>query len=74
LIVYPNPVRDRLSIEGINEKTIVVLYDIAGKAVLSSTIDEKNPEIIMSDLSPGSYLLTLYQLDTKVYEQKIIKQ
>ena len=66
--VYPNPVRDRVVIEGI-EIAEVEVYNALGQMV--KTIQGTN-EISVADLPQGVYLLRIADMEEKVYTNKIM--
>ncbi len=55
--VYPNPVKDKLTIESAAAVNSIVVYDVLGKKVLSAQPDTISPSIDMSGLSSGAYLV-----------------
>lgn len=62
LKVYPNPTSENLYLEfsdfNLNEKLTYSFFDISGKAVYSSTIEQSKP-IDVSNLKKGLYLLKI---------------
>ena len=66
--VYPNPVRDRVVIEGI-EVAEVEVYNTLGQMV--KTIQSTN-EISVADLPQGVYLLRIADAEGKDYTNKIM--
>ena len=68
--VYPNPVRDRVVIEGI-EVAEVEVYNTLGQMV--KTIQGTN-EISVADLPQGVYLLRIADAEGKDYTNKIMKR
>jgi len=73
-LFYPNPVIDRLKISLLNEEySLVELFDINGKAAISSHIEElEEIELDMSDFSSGLYILKVSS-KTICISKKIIK-
>ena len=65
--VYPNPVRDRVVIEGI-EAVEIQVYNTLGQVV--KTVRGTN-EIPVADLPQGVYMLRVTDADGKVYTNKI---
>ena len=65
--VYPNPVRDRVVIEGI-EIAEVEVYNALGQRV---KMVQSTNEINVSGLPEGAYLLRVTDADGKVYTNKI---
>lgn len=67
---YPNPVREKLTIEGI-EAAEVQVYNALGQMV--KIVHDAN-EIPVTDLPEGVYLLRIADADRKVYTNKIMKR
>ncbi len=57
LSLYPNPVKDRITINGITTNTTIEVYDIMGKSILSEVINPNHNTIDLSNLSKGFYVL-----------------
>lgn len=57
--IYPNPVRDNLKVTGLSSETIARIYDLDGKLLHTSTLNNHESEINVSDLSVGLYLIKL---------------
>lgn len=55
--VYPNPVQDVLNIASKTEVEKVTVYDILGKVVLQATPGVVSPQINMSALPSGTYMV-----------------
>lgn len=72
LKAYPNPVADRLSIEGLAAGSTVEFFDIQGRQVLKSNLDSES-SLDVSTLASGLYLLRVQTPET-VTVQKIIKK
>lgn len=75
LILYPNPSNDsvRLELPIINQKIeSVFIYDLKGVLVKKVNLNMVNPEIDISDLTKGVYIL---QANTKAtqFSQKLVK-
>jgi len=71
LVVYPNPVVDKLHFSSGLELSLVVIYDMTGKVVLKNT-DVK--EIInLAELMKGVYFIKA-TIGTSVYTSKFIKK
>ncbi|MCL2290538.1 MAG: T9SS type A sorting domain-containing protein [Bacteroidetes bacterium] len=67
--VFPNPASDNIYIQG--EKFVkAALYDMRGQLVLHST----NPNINISTLPAGNYILKIESEDGCVVTQKIVKR
>lgn len=77
--VYPNPIQDKIHIAYQNETPDEVqLYDLQGRMVFSTKdlIDSNafEKEILMPDLSKGTYLLRVFSKTGQTQNVKIIKQ
>ena len=65
--IYPNPTNDIINIEGLtkNENTIIKLYDLQGKLILSRELKEKG-SIDISDLNNGVYVIRIGEMTHKI--------
>lgn len=70
LKAYPNPVKDYLTIEGV-EAGIVTLYSLDGSLVGTSNLEDG--KVFLGFLSEGVYILTL-ETPERVYKKHIIKE
>lgn len=73
LTVYPNPVNDVLTISGLNQNGIVILYSAEGKLLHQQTVSAQTMTMDMSKYAKGIYWLQ-YQYNGETVNQKIIKQ
>ena len=69
--IYPNPVKDILTIENI-ENSKIMIYDISGKTVYLKQTNTNVEKIDLSELNRGIYFITISNND-KVITKKIIK-
>jgi hypothetical protein len=65
--IYPNPSNDFINIEGLNknENTVIKLYDLQGKLILSSEVKEKG-SIDISELNNGVYVILIGDMTHKI--------
>jgi len=75
--IYPNPVRENLSIDFTNiaGQIKVMLYTISGQLLKTSTMNQQSNTLNVSNLQNGIYLVKLHFTDyntTKIF--KIIKK
>ncbi|MBK8600573.1 MAG: T9SS type A sorting domain-containing protein [Flavobacterium sp.] len=56
LKVYPNPVKDILTLSSINSITKVTIYNLLGQEVVSKVVIGNDIQIDLSDLSTGTYI------------------
>ncbi len=69
--VYPNPVNDILSIQGLRSGDQVKVFDIAGKLITESN----QTSVDFSNLISGFYIVTVYNQENDiVYTNKVIKE
>ena len=70
--IYPNPSKDFIIIEGINDLTSINIRDLKG-AIVQSLIVNSNSQIDIQTLSSGTYLVELIN-DLGYYQSKLIVQ
>ena len=76
-LVYPNPVSEYVKLEVENykiENLSYQLYDVNGKLLVTSKIENSETSITMSSLASGTYLLDVFQSKTNINTFKIIKK
>lgn len=69
-IVYPNPFKDKVSIDSQQDISAIWLRDLSGKLLL---FKENGQEITTENLPSGVYLISFQLNDGKVETQRIIK-
>ncbi len=57
--VYPNPFTNHISVQGIQQKTKIRLYNAIGQLIEESFIDQNLHTIFREDLSSGIYFLNI---------------
>jgi len=74
--VFPNPMGDKLYIQGMKTNAQIMIFDISGKAMLLTTLSATAPEPVdCSQLAAGIYWLQLQEERSPIiYTQKLIKQ
>ena len=63
--IYPNPTKGKIYIQGLNEETIVNLYDIQSKLINTYTVKDQ-AEIDISRLDNGVYMLKVGALTKRI--------
>jgi len=58
-VIYPNPVRDNLKIDNLEENTTIEIYSITGQRVRTVTSAMGSIEIDMNNLSNGIYVVKM---------------
>lgn len=73
--VSPNPVFDKASIKGLNDKDVVSVFDINGRVVYTSVAKESSVIVDFSLLNPGVYFINVTDVHSTVkYTGKVIKK
>lgn len=68
--VYPNPVKDILTINGVDDNTTINIYDTQGRKIVSEKL--KSGKIDLSDFRRGIYVIEIFSTKNN-YKSKIIK-
>ena len=68
--VYPNPAEKFIMFNGIDDNSNVDLFNISGKLVKSMTINSRDNQIDVSDLSNGVYLVSINKNKTTLFVKK----
>ncbi len=64
LNVYPNPATSDLTLEFASESTVKVeIYNVLGKKLKSTTHQGRQSKISVGDLTPGVYIIRVYEND-----------
>ena len=71
LSVYPNPVKEKLFISGLDGESTLQLISILGYKVIDILFSSSQESIDVSSIAKGIYILKINSQDT-VYEKKII--
>lgn len=76
LSVYPNPVKDALTVAFTStrqQKVQVVITDVAGRKILQQTVLANMPADLYFEASSGIYLLSAFSGD-EIWREKIVKE
>ena len=76
LKLYPNPCSDFITVDAYNVKKspkVISIFDISGRLVLNSSINELPASIHCADFQKGIYCIKV-QLDNQVYSRFLVKQ
>ncbi len=73
LVIYPNPAKDKLYIDGLTNYTALKITDAGGRIMLQQNISTRLKHIDTRLLNAGVYLLTVSS-DTETQTIKFIKQ
>lgn len=69
IFVFPNPVKNVLTVSGAHENGIINLYSLTGTLLQSIPAQESATHIDVSSLSPGIYLLRVEDKTVKFIKQ-----
>jgi C1A family cysteine protease len=70
--IFPNPVQDKLYINGLKDKYFIKLIDVQGNIMLQETASEKKV-FDLSDFSPGIYFIQLKNTDVSFVKKIVIQ-
>lgn len=73
LAIYPNPASDYVTIDNLEEKSEIKLFDVSGKEVVSKTTTLSKNKIDISNLAKGVYFIKVKTGNENIKVQKIIK-
>lgn len=71
--IYPNPARNYLKIDHAEKVSKIAIYDISGKAVLTTT-RIKNNTITITNLKQGLYVVNIELSNSRTFKQVLIKE
>jgi hypothetical protein len=71
--MYPNPVTDHLTVNGISDVNRIAIFDISGKMVKTIMVSGDKLNINVADLNSGIYLINFYN-EKGVQTGKFVKK
>jgi hypothetical protein len=74
VVIYPNPVKDVLSIAGLKGNSSLKFINTNGQIVLQQSTTASSLTIEMKDVKPGIYMLQVYRDGNKQISKTIIKE
>ena len=74
LLVYPNPAKSYVQIEGLNDEAQLHLIDISGRIVLDVQTTQKDLKLDVSVFQPGQYILLVQQKNALPQRSSLIIQ
>ncbi|KAA1247041.1 cellulase family glycosylhydrolase [Aquimarina sp. RZ0] len=74
LSISQNPVVDIVTIGGAKNLEEITIYNMNGSSVITKKIDRNNPQINLSSLSTGNYILQVQDINKSKAAIKIIKK
>jgi len=72
IVVYPNPAKDEVVVQGLSGGGAVILYDAAGRVVLQRVFAGGSLTLSLGGLPGGVYHLVIRELDGGVYGKEIL--
>ena len=73
IILYPNPVQNKLFIKGLNENAIIKITDLTGKVIITTESQSIVNGLDVSKLNSAMYFVTISTKDS-ISVIKIIKK
>ncbi|WP_299223600.1 T9SS type A sorting domain-containing protein [uncultured Aquimarina sp.] len=73
IMLYPNPVNNKLIISGNTSNKLIKIYDLLGAVKISKLLDETENEINVSELSNGIYMVRIIDINNRRAEPMIYK-
>jgi hypothetical protein len=76
-LLYPNPANDHLTLKVISQEKLNLKYQLAGingKTLRDDRLENRETNIPVADLPPGTYILTVTGNKTAIKTIKIIKK
>lgn len=70
--IYPNPTRDQVTIEGMNENSTIEVRNMSGQLLFTKTPNSRNMTISLTDLAPGTYIVNIVGAEGNLEERKKI--
>lgn len=74
LRVYPNPITDKLQINGLPENGTAQLINLLGIEVLAIKSTAQTEEVDVSNLSPGVYFLKVFDKEGNYEVKRLVKE
>lgn len=71
---YPNPVKNELTISGLEQGSAVIMFDITGKVLTSHISTDADMVISLSALPANIYMIQVSEKGKTVYTERIIKR
>ena len=72
--LYPNPVTDKLYVNGEQMVSELKVSDISGRVIFSKKVDSINTELDFSAFAPGMYFVSVVGSDGEIQAIQIIKK
>ena len=74
LEIYPNPFNSILTINNIEDATMVEITNIVGQTVYSTTSVSSKMVLSTGDLKTGMYFIRITDTDSNVHTERVIKR
>ncbi len=73
LVVFPNPFESKFNVSGLEEKDVILIYNMMGNLMVSTTVMTSNSiEVDLSGYAPGIYLVKINR-NKRVLQRTILK-
>jgi len=74
LVIYPNPVNDVLTIKGLTNNSIITVFDVAGKIILTENCTSNIHTVSTDGLTSGIYYVKIIDEANTSKAYKIVKE
>ncbi len=74
LMMYPNPTRDFVNLQGLEKGTNIRIFDMSGKTVYTGTAANETLQISIQNLNSGIYAVEFEQNGKKYAKKLIVKE
>lgn len=72
ILIYPNPVKDVLTVQSSNEFSKVELMNVTGQVLLSEDMRTNTYQLNLSSVAKGIYFVNIYQNDKIISRNKVV--
>ena len=75
--IYPNPVKETLSVaidKSVDSEVKILVFDLMGKKLIQTDVEQENIQLNVSNLKPGIYLLQCIMNNLEISHSKFIKE
>lgn len=73
IIIYPNPTKNRITIEGLSGDSEIRIFDAIGRLIISLHSDKTSEEVSLNDYSDGVYQVQIVEANGNIKTQKVVK-
>jgi hypothetical protein len=71
ITIYPNPARNEVTIDGIENNTKIIISDVYGREIVKTFLIEN--KVHFSELETGIYYFTIYLASEKIVKKIVVE-